>query len=230
MKSRMSDLISNYQTKQVLIIDNQPVCREGMTAILAAENLSVYGASSSVSDALALLEKSCPDLIITDITLTDGNGIDFIKSAKSICKNVNILVFTSLDETIYAERAIQAGAKGYVMKQAPISEFVEALKKVFSGKVHLSPAMTERMLLRKSEGVRSEVSSIDTLSDRELEVFQMIGEGKPTLEIARCLHLSIKTIETYRAKIKFKLNLSNNIELITHAFEWRQNAQMCKVA
>ncbi len=213
--------------KKVLIVDTHPLCRLGVDLLLTREmGWTVCGQCASADEAFKFVEKHSPDFIITDITLKESNGIDFLKSLRALEGNRDILVFSALDETLYAERALHAGARGYVMKQAAAQEFIEALKKVSAGKIHLSEAMMERMLFRKSEGISEEATVFQILSDRELEVFHLIGEGKSTSEIARCLHLSVKTIETYRANIKAKLNLGSNTQLITHAIQWLQEAQV----
>lgn len=214
------------RTKKVLIVDDHPLYREGLAQFINQESdLAVCGQCDTVDEAVRLIEQLKPDLVTVDISLKQGNGMELIKAVKARHKDVAMLGLSMFDETLYAERVLHAGARGYVMKQEAVDNVVQALRKVLAGKIYLSEAMTERMLLKKSEGLSEDASSVETLSDRELEVFQLIGEGMPTSQIAKSLHLSVKTIETYRANIKVKLNLDNNMGLITHAVQWMQSGK-----
>ncbi len=226
MKTKEAPSKELGRKKKVLIVDDHPLYREGLSQFINHENdLEVAGHCASADEALQMIDRIKPDLVTIDISLKESNGMDLIKSINAKNKTLPMLALSMFDESLYAERVLHAGARGYVMKQEAVANVVAAIRKVMDGKIHLSEAMTERMLLKKIEGVPENVSSIQTLSDRELEVFQLIGEGMPTSKIAKSLHLSVKTIETYRANIKTKLNLENNIELITHAVQWIQNGK-----
>lgn len=212
--------------KRVVIVDDHPLYREGLAQFISQEfDMEVAGQCGSADEALQMIDRIKPDLVTVDISLKESNGMDLIKSISARDKTLPMLALSMFEESLYAERVLHAGARGYVMKQEAVENVVAAIRKVIDGKIHLSDAMTERMLLKKIEGVSEKKSSIETLSDRELEVFQLIGEGMPTSKIAKSLHLSVKTIETYRANIKTKLNLENNIQLITHAVQWVQNGK-----
>lgn len=222
MSNKKNEMLN--KKKKVLIVDDHPLYRQGLAQFVSQEDdLAVIGECGSGDEALQMIEELKPDLVTVDISLKQGNGLDLIKSARARCKDLAILALSMFDEDLYAERVLHAGGRGYVMKQVAADTVLTAIRKVVDGKIYLSDAMTEKMFLKKAEGVPEDVSSVETLSDRELEVFQLIGEGKATSEIAKNLHLSIKTIETYRANIKAKLHLTNNMELIRHAVQWVQN-------
>lgn len=207
---------------RLLIVDDHAVVREGLALVLNREtDLEVCGEAAELGAALQLYFELKPDVVITDISLQKDNGIELIKELISRDKKLNILVWSMHEEDLYAERALRAGAKGFVNKSVPSSTLIEAIHCVAAGKVHLSPNMTERMLCRQVGGnAEASVSPMDLLSDRELEVFQRIGRGEPSREIAENLHLSVKTIDTYRENIKRKLNLKNAVELTKHAVQW----------
>ncbi|HTL48589.1 MAG TPA: response regulator transcription factor [Verrucomicrobiae bacterium] len=211
---------------RILIVDDHPLYRESLAQFVARESdLEVCGQCGSAEEALRLIESLRPDLVTVDISLKDSSGLDLIKSAKARHEDVKIIALSMFDEGLYAERILQVGARGYVMKEEAVSGILAAIRRVMDGKVHLSEAMTERMMIKKAEGVPEDVPSIQTLSDRELEVFQFIGEGVASSQIAKQLHLSVKTVETYRANIKTKLHLKNNMELIRHAVQWVENGK-----
>lgn len=217
--------VSTAHKKKILIVDDHPVYREGLSNYINEEDdLMVCGECDTAEAALTFLEKQQqPDLMIVDLCLKGSHGVDLIKSVHSRFEKVNIFVLSMYEETLYAERVLRAGARGYIMKQEAAESVILAIRKILSGKVYLSEAMTERMLFQQMEGVPEQSSPIQMLSDRELEVFRFIGEGCTTAAIAKNLHLSVKTIETYRANIKTKLNLETNMELIKHAVQWVQN-------
>jgi DNA-binding NarL/FixJ family response regulator len=159
-------------------------------------------------------------LIVVDISLNDSNGIELISEIKACHSGVKTVVWSMFDENVYAERALRAGAAGYVNKTEPIERIVEAIRKVLDGEMCLSPQMSTRLLRRMSGGVPVEEDPVDRLSNRELEVFRLIGQGKATKQIARKLNLSHKTVETHREKIKTKLGVDNAAELSLRAFHW----------
>lgn len=212
--------------KRILLVDDHPLYREGLGEFINRErDLEVVAESENADNALKMINDLDPDLVILDITLKDSNGIDLIKSIKAQYETKPILVLSMHDESLYAERSLRAGAKGYIMKQEATQKVMNAIHTVLTGKIYLSESMGQRMLEKQLSGIPDNVSSVGALSDRELEVFQLIGDGATTAKIAKDLHLSVKTVETYRANIKNKLNLKNNTELIRHAVQWVQSGK-----
>ena len=185
-------------------------------------DLEVCGEAADMSEALRLVADTQPDLAVVDISLKTGSGIDLIKRIKDRNDSVRMLVWSMHSESLYAERALRAGALGYINKDQATDKIVEAIRRVLEGKVYLSDAMAEKMLHRAVGGGREEVtrSPLDALADRELEVFRLIGQGVKTAEIAERLHLSVKTVETYRDRIRQKLDLSDGTELAHYATQW----------
>ena len=207
---------------KVLIVDDHPVVRYGLLQMLSNEpDLEVCGEAASAQEALALVDQRKPDVAIVDISLKGTNGIELVKQIHAMRPEARILVSSMHDEKLFAERALRAGANGYINKQVAITEMVGAIRRVLSGKVYLSAPMTERMVERAAR-LDSDASRsvIQRLSDRELEVFSLLGDGLSTREVAQRLNLSVKTIETHRAQIKRKLGLRNSTELIQRAVEW----------
>jgi DNA-binding NarL/FixJ family response regulator len=207
----------------VLIVDDHPAVREALSIrISQAPDLEVCGQAEDTGDALRLVEKSKPDVAIVDISLKTGDGIDLIKRIKSRDQHVRMLVWSMYGENLYAERALRAGANGYITKEHATDRIVEAIREVLAGKVYLSLAMTDK-LLHRSVGIGGKKQSqptIEALSDRELEVFRLIGRGVKTAEIAVQLHLSVRTVWTYRDRIREKLDLSDGVELVRNATHW----------
>lgn len=212
--------------RRILIVDDHPLYREGLAQFVdQTGDLKVCGEADSTIEALDSINKLKPDLVTIDVTLRDSSGIDLVKLVKSQHPKLPILVVSMHPESLYAERALAAGARGYISKEAATAQILEAVRSVFAGKIYLSDEMTQRMLEKKTQGLPETTSSIELLSDRELEVFELIGAGRTTDKIAQSLNLSTKTIETYRANIKAKLNLRNNTELIQHAVQWVQSGK-----
>jgi DNA-binding NarL/FixJ family response regulator len=210
-------------TTRILIVDDHPAVREALAIRLAGEpDLEVCGEAADAPEALRLAEAVKPDVAIVDIALKSGNGIDLIRRFKSRNDHLKAIIWSMYGEELYAERALRAGAMGYINKEQATSKIVEAIRQVLSGRVYLSPAMTERLLKRAVGQSPSEAdeSPTDALSDRELEVLRLIGNGVRTAEVARRLHLSVKTIETYRDRIRQKLDLSDGAELARYAAQW----------
>jgi DNA-binding NarL/FixJ family response regulator len=218
--------MSRSKTKKrsrILIVDDHPAVREALALRIGRQpDLEVCGEAADLGEALRLLAEAQPDVAVVDITLKTGNGIDLIKRIRDRNTHVRIVVWSMHSEALYAERALRAGALGYVNKDQATDRIVEAIRRVREGKVYLSEAMTERMLQRAVGGAREEVtrSPLDVLADRELEVFRLIGEGVKTAEIAERLHLSVKTVETYRDRIRQKLDLSDGTKLAHYATQW----------
>ncbi len=207
---------------RVLIVDDHPAVREALELRIGGQrDLEVCGQADDVAEALHLVDETKPDVAVVDICLKTGNGIDLIKRIKDRHKDVRILVWSMYSESLYAERALRAGALGYISKDQATDKIVEAIRHVLSDKVWLSDTMAERLLHRAVGGPQRLASSpVETLADRELEVLRLIGHGMKTAEIARQLHLSVKTIETYRERIRRKLNLSDGVKLSHYATQW----------
>jgi DNA-binding NarL/FixJ family response regulator len=217
----MSLLEPSPKTK-IVIVDDHPLIRAGLRSLISQEkDLEVSGEAEGYSQALDLLNQVDPELMIVDISIKDGNGLELVQTAKSIKPDLKMIVASIHDEAIYAERVLHAGAAGYVNKETATDEIIDAIRSVLKGKVYLSEAMTERMLLNAANVNQSrERSPLEKLSNRELEVFEMIGSGLSTKEIAEKIHLSVKTIETYRDNLKKKLNLDSGNELLRYAIQW----------
>jgi DNA-binding NarL/FixJ family response regulator len=212
----------NLPAVRVAVVDDHPVVREGLASMVANHpDLTICGSAATAAEALDLVRSERPDLAIIDITLKDGSGLDLIKRLKSLAPELKMLVASMHDEALFAERALRAGAQGYISKEEAIGDLVGAIRHVLSGKIYLSPQMTERLLHSAARGAVEPLQDpVKSLSDRELEVFSLIGEGKTTRQIAQRLDLSIKTIETHREHIKKKLRLESGTELIRFAVEW----------
>lgn len=215
-------LQAGAETTRVLLVDDHPIVRQGLRMMIEqVPGLSVCGEAGGMAQAMKLYRDTTPDVIVTDISLEDGSGIELVKELVAHDKQVRVLVCSMHDETLFAERALQAGAKGYINKNEATDKLIEAVSRVAEGHAYLSERMTDRMLTRQiGTGDGPPKSAIETLSDRELEVFEQIGHGITTRQIAEKLHLSPKTIETYRENIKHKLNLANATELTQHAVQW----------
>jgi DNA-binding NarL/FixJ family response regulator len=208
---------------RVLIVDDHPAVREALaTRIGRQPDLEVCGEAADTSEALRLVAQAQPDVAVVDISLKTGNGIDLIRRIKDRNDHVRMLVWSMHSESLYAERALRAGALGYINKDQATDQIVEAVRRVLAGKVWLSEPMAERMLQRAVGTPRPEAtrSPVDTLADRELEVFRLIGQGVKTADIAERLHLSVKTVETYRDRIRQKLELDDGTKLAHYATQW----------
>ncbi len=213
---------ANKETKRIMIVDDHPLMRKGLAMTLEAEpDLKVCLQSETAEHALGEIGKAHPDLAIVDISLPGMSGLDLIKHLRMIDPGIAILVVSRHEETLYAERAIRAGARGYVMKLEAGMVIVNAVRRVLEGGIFVSKDINERLLMGIAGGSRQIARSpLEVLSDRELEVFELTGRGLGTREISERLHLSIKTVESYRARIKSKLNLNNAAELMQHAVQW----------
>lgn len=211
-----------YPRTRVMIIDDHVFMRRGLAQTIQDEpGLTVCGEAGSISEALKQFPSPPPDVAIVDISLADGSGIDLVRKIKDDWPATKILVSSMHEESLFAERAIRAGAQGFVNKSEHPDTFLAALKQVAAGQIYLSHRMTHRMLdLMLGESVEDKRSPIERLSNRELQVFEMLGRGMVTKQIAYRLGLSHKTIETYREHIKQKLGLSNACELTRHAVQW----------
>lgn len=207
---------------RILLVDDHPIVRQGMAQLINREgDLTVCGEAGTAHEALALLNTLKPDLAIIDVALEDRSGIELLKEVKARLPRLPVLMLSMHHESLYAERALHAGAMGYIMKQEAPDRVLVAVRRILTGEVYLSEKMSARML-RSLTDRRSgtEASPIDRLSDRELEVFRLVGKGFSTSEIAEQLFLSAKTVETHREHIKQKLKLARKGELLRYAVQW----------
>jgi DNA-binding NarL/FixJ family response regulator len=211
---------------RVLIVDDHPAVREGIVSRISRQvDLVVCGEAANAGEALRLVETSQPDVVVIDISLKDGDGIDLIKRIKVRDPSIHMLVCSMHPDSLYAERALRAGALGYINKENTTGRILDAIRTVHKGEVYLSENAT-RHLLKKTIGHPDDSRvSLASLSDRELEIFKLLGEGGQSSEIAGQLHLSVHTIDTYRRRIRLKLNLRNGAELIHAATEWALSNQ-----
>lgn len=210
---------------RVLLVDDHPLTRHGMKALISQQpNLEIVGEADSAPRALELVEKLKPNLAIVDITLRSTNGIELTKGMRAQSPELQVLIVSMHDENLYAERALRAGAMGYLMKHEASEKIITAIQRIQQGEIYLSDRIKEKMLHRFVNHKTDElVSPIDTLSDREMEVFQLIGNGYGTRLIAQQLNLSIKTIDSYREHLKLKLNLESGSELVRYAIQWMKS-------
>ncbi len=208
--------------RKILIVDDHPVFRHGIAALISAEkDLTVCGEAESAPAALDVMRRLKPDLAVLDISLQGTNGIELIKLMRSEQPRLPVLILSMHDESLYALRALRAGAKGYLMKAEAMTQVVNALRKVLNGEIYVSPRFSERLIFKAIQSLEGGMGSpVDKLSDRELEVLQLLGKGFGTREIANELHLSVKTIETHRAHIKEKLGFKDAGEMVRFAIDW----------
>lgn len=205
---------------QVLIVDDHPVVREGLAARIARESdLEFGGEAADPAMALKLVASIGPDVVVVDISLKSGSGIDLIKRIREQYPTVRMLAWSIHTDSLYAERALRAGAMGFINKEHATDNIIDAIRQVLAGKIYLSGQMAERILHRAVNG-SSKGPSVESLSDRELEAFQLIGQGLDTHQAAERMHCSPKTVETYRARIKEKLNLESGHKLMQTAVQW----------
>jgi DNA-binding NarL/FixJ family response regulator len=210
--------------QQVLIVDDHPMMRQGLAQLINHEpDLSACGEADTVAQALKLINTAKPDLVLADISLPDRNGLELIKDAQALHPGLPVLVVSMHDESLYAERVLRAGGRGYIMKQEGGKLLMQAIRHVLSGQIYVSAKMSAK-ILEIFSGHRADVahSPVERLSDREFEVFQLIGQGKGTRQIAEHLHLSIKTVEVHRANIKHKLELEHGTDLVRYAIRWTE--------
>jgi len=205
---------------KILIVDDHPLVRAGFAQLIGdCPDLEVCGEAGDMAEALRQIEATQPELAIIDLSLAGGSGLDLIERIKARYQEVLMLVASMHDETLYAERVLAAGARGYINKQEAQDSIIRAIRQVLSGKVYLSQSMTERMLNGMVDN-NHERRDIDSLSNRELQVFELIGRGIATSQVASQLNLSVKTIETHQAHIKKKLGLNSAHELTQRAIRW----------
>src|SRR4029077_11641075 len=210
------------EAKRIVIVDDHPLFRKGLEQLIQSEDgFSVLGEANNAPEAMDVIRKLTPDLAIVDLSMPGANGIELIKNIRAEFPKLPVLVLSMHDESLYAVRALRAGADGYVMKHEAMANVIQAIREIFNGHPYLSPAMAAQVITkfahRQAEG---ETDAVDRLSDRELEILELIGKGKEVREIARLLHLSPKTVETHRAHIKDKLDLKNSREVARFALQW----------
>ena len=205
---------------RVLIVDDHPLVREGLMARISAQpDLQVCGQASDIDQALSLVGITRPALMIVDLALKGGSGLDLIKKMKASAVGTKILVVSAYEEAIFAERALRAGAQGYINKQELQGSIIDAIRALLRGELYLSADMTQRLTGQALSGTLA-VRGVEGLSDRELQIFQLIGRGSSTRSIAEQLHLSVHTIESHRENIRIKLGLRNGTELLQRAVQW----------
>jgi DNA-binding NarL/FixJ family response regulator len=216
------DGLDMTRKKKILLVDDHPVVREGLTMRIQRQpDLTVCGEADGCREALAQIDASQPDLVVVDLVLQDGGGLQLIHDIRSRHPHLAVLALSVGDERIYARRALEAGARGYMMKVAVTEEVVAAIRQILDGHVYVSPAMQTRLLDSLAAGnANADGSPDERLTNREVEVFRLLGAGLRTREIATRLHLSIKTVETYCERIKASLGLSSFPELLREAILW----------
>jgi DNA-binding NarL/FixJ family response regulator len=216
--------VNTIRKADILVVDDHELVRRGLRHLInGTDDMQVCCEAATVAEAMQHLAEKRPSLAIIDLSLPDGNGIELIKRLSTRYEDMHLLVSSMHDEELFAERALMAGAMGYINKQETAERVLDAIRRILLGKVYLSPRMRKRLSAASpcyKFKTTTSTSPIERLSDRELEVFELIGRGHRTAEIAESLHLSIKTIETYRAHIKQKLKLETSTALIANAVQW----------
>ncbi|HZV35760.1 MAG TPA: response regulator transcription factor [Verrucomicrobiae bacterium] len=210
---------------KILLVDDHPLVREWLANLINQQlDLQVCGEAANSSEALEHVGTAKPDIAVVDISMEGGSGIELIKNIKALYPNVIVIVLSMHDEMLYAERALRAGARGYIMKREATKKILLALRAVLAGKLYISDKVNELMAEKFVEGrLGSSESPVEQLSDRELEVFQLLGRGLSTRQIAEDLNVSFKTVQAYCARIKDKLNLTNATELLREAIRWHDS-------
>jgi DNA-binding NarL/FixJ family response regulator len=208
--------------KRILIVDDHPMMRQGLAQLIGAEpDLAVCGEAENAGQALDALGALKPDLVLADISLPGKNGLELIKDFHAVRPGLPVLVISMHDESLYAERVLRAGGRGYIMKQEGGKKLMLAIRQVLGGKIYVSEKMSADILeIFSGRHSRTESSPMEQLTDREFETFQLIGQGNGTRDIAEKLHLSVKTVEAHRANIKAKLKLKSAVELVRFAVRW----------
>jgi DNA-binding NarL/FixJ family response regulator len=210
---------------RILIVDDHPLVRESLTTLIQQQpSLAVCGEAGTQDEAMAAIEAASPDLVIVDISLGRGSGLDLVKDIKARFPDLATLVLSMHDEAVYAERVVRAGARGYVMKRESTRKVIDAIRHVMNGELYLSPDIMSSLAKKFVSGrLPTGALPVDDLSDRELEVFRLLGQGYETREIAHSLDVSIKTIQTYCARIKDKLRIRTGTELLREAIQWTES-------
>lgn len=216
-----TDTVAPPHQLKVLLVEDHPMFREHLAQLINRDlGMTICGEADNIRDAMTLIRATTPDIAIVDITLRGSSGLELVKDIKAQGVEINVLVLSMHDENLYAERALRAGAKGYITKNEASTEVVRAIRKVMSGEIYVSKQVTARILERMTQKRGEPDRGVALLADRELEVFQLLGRGKSTREIAQALNLGDSTVETYRARIKEKLDLRSSAELYLRAGQW----------
>ena len=218
----MNQNITTSRKSRIFVVDDHPIVRQGLALLINRESdLTVCGQAEDAPNAMRAIAADKPDVLIVDISLNGPDGLDLLKDVRMRYPDLPVLILSMHDESIYAERALRAGAQGYIMKQEATEKVLIAVRRILQKEIYISERIANRMLQRYI-GSRSpgHPSSVADLTDRELEVFRLIGEGHSTRKIAEELHISVKTVESYQAHIKEKLSLRSARELVQHAIQW----------
>ncbi len=212
---------SEKSVKRLVLIDDHPIMRHGLAQLIRAEEgLDVIGEAGSARDGLEVVGKLKPDLAVVDLTLPDKNGLELVKDIRALHPSTQCIVLSMHDETLYGERSLRAGARGYVMKEEAADHLVTAIRKIISGGLYVSESLNARMLEQVTGASRSKATGMDALTDRELEILSLIGSGVPTKNIAAQLSISARTVEAHRAHIKEKLGMTDGASLVRYAVQW----------
>ena len=208
--------------KRIIIVDDHPLFRKGLEQLINSTNdgLMICGEAGDAAEGITKIRQLKPDLVIADLSLPGANGIELIKNIRAEFQKLPVLVVSMHDESLYALRALRAGAQGYVMKQEALENVIGAIREVLAGRPYLSSQMSAKLITNFASGTSGPSNPTDKLSDRELEILELIGKGRDVHEIAKALHISRKTVETHRAHIKEKLNLKNAREVSRFATQW----------
>ncbi|MHB1078430.1 MAG: response regulator [Prosthecobacter sp.] len=212
---------SEKSVKRLVLIDDHPIMRHGLAQLIRAEEgLDVIGEAGSARDGLEVVGKLKPDLAVIDLTLPDKNGLELVKDIRALHPSTQCIVLSMHDETLYGERSLRAGARGYVMKEEAADHLVTAIHKVISGGLYVSESLNARMLEQVTGASRSKATGMEALTDRELEILSLIGSGVPTKNIAAQLSISARTVEAHRAHIKEKLGMTDGASMVRYAVQW----------
>lgn len=209
------------KTKRIIIVDDHPLFRKGLEQLInsSSDGFHICGEAGDAAQGMAVIRELKPDLVIVDLSLPGANGIELIKNIRAEFQKLPVLILSMHDESLYALRALRAGAQGYVMKQEALENVIGAIREVLAGRPYLSQDMSSKLITNFASGT-NEGNPTDKLSDRELEILELIGKGRDVREIAKALHISAKTVETHRAHIKEKLNLKNARQVTRFAVQW----------
>jgi DNA-binding NarL/FixJ family response regulator len=223
-QKKKSEKKSELTQRRILVVDDHPMMRQGLAQLINNEpDLCVAWEADCARQALEVISANKPDLVLADISLPDKHGLELLKDIHALCPGALILVVSMHDEALYAERVLRAGGRGYIMKQQGGKMLMEAIRQVLAGQVYVSEKMSAHILeIFSGRRTGSGTSPVGRLSDREFEVFQLVGEGKGTRDIAEKLHLSVKTVEVHRANIKEKLSLKTAVDLVRYAVRWSE--------
>src|SRR5277367_3769272 len=219
--------LTEQKKAKVFLVDDHPLVREWLTQLIQREDdLAICGEAEDTQEALLKIAETKPDIVIADISLKSTHGLELVKDLQVRFPTLPVLILSMHDESLYAERVLRAGARGYITKQEATKKILLAIRQVLGGQIYISDKMASRMVHKMVLGrVQEQKSPIERLTDRELEVFQLIGRGHGTRKIAAELHLGVKTVESYRARIKEKLKLEDGTQLLQQAIQWVHSLQ-----